>query len=140
MNNVMDLAKYIITKCKKDEKPISNLQLQKILYYIQTACLKQGTVAFKENIEAWKFGPVVPEVYYRFCSSGGMPILFSYDDVPEPEECKELIDNIIEEKRTKNAWDLVADTHKPGGAWDKTFKNGQGNGDIILREVMKSCG
>ena len=33
--SAMDIAKYIIDKCIDDEMPISNLQLQKILYYLQ---------------------------------------------------------------------------------------------------------
>lgn len=31
----IDIAKNIINKCTIDKHPISNLQLQKILYYIQ---------------------------------------------------------------------------------------------------------
>lgn len=34
MYTALDMAKYIIDKCTKDRSPISNLQLQKILYYI----------------------------------------------------------------------------------------------------------
>ena len=30
-----DIANYIISKCENDGAPISNLQLQKILYYVQ---------------------------------------------------------------------------------------------------------
>lgn len=35
MYSAMYVAQYIITKCTADLKPVSNLQLQKILYYIQ---------------------------------------------------------------------------------------------------------
>jgi uncharacterized phage-associated protein len=48
--------------CGTDQHPISNLQLQKILYYIQKTFLENGMVAFDDEIEAWKFGPVVPAV------------------------------------------------------------------------------
>lgn len=67
MGDVLTLAKYIVTKCVRDCCPISNLQLQKILYFIQVDALKTtGEPAFLNNIEAWQFGPVVPEVYYYF--------------------------------------------------------------------------
>ena len=33
MYPVLELAKYIVVKCINDRHPISNLQLQKILYY-----------------------------------------------------------------------------------------------------------
>ena len=58
----MDIAKNIINKCTTDQHPISNLQLQKILYYIQKAFLENDRVAFEDESEAWQFGPVVPDV------------------------------------------------------------------------------
>lgn len=67
MYNAIDLSKYIVSKCVTDGHPISNLQLQKILYYIQKDFLQRDEVAFSDNIEAWQFGPVVPNVYYHYC-------------------------------------------------------------------------
>ena len=63
MYSALELSKYIVTKCINDGEPISNLQLQKILYYIQRDFLRQGEAAFSDTIEAWQFGPVVPNVY-----------------------------------------------------------------------------
>ena len=39
MYKAMELSTYIVSKCIKEDCPISNLQLQKILYYIQKAFL-----------------------------------------------------------------------------------------------------
>ena len=82
MTDALALAKYIVTKCVKDDCPISNLQLQKILYFIQVDSLKRtGKTAFPDSIEAWQFGPVVPRVYYFFCGNGALSILDTFDDV-----------------------------------------------------------
>ena len=35
MYETMEIAKYIITKCSRENEPLSNLQLQKIMYYVQ---------------------------------------------------------------------------------------------------------
>lgn len=51
------IAKYIINKCTIDQHPISNLQLQKILYCIQRDFLKNDMLAFDDDFEAWPFGP-----------------------------------------------------------------------------------
>lgn len=59
MYSALDLSTYIVSKCIKDHSPISNLQLQKILYYIQKEFLKNDDIAFSDDIEAWQFGPVV---------------------------------------------------------------------------------
>lgn len=64
MYRAIELSKYIVSKCIDDGFPISNLQLQKILYYIQRDFLRIGKPAFPDAIEAWQFGPVVPNVYY----------------------------------------------------------------------------
>lgn len=41
MIDALTLAQYVVTKCVHDGCPISNLQLQKILYFIQAAALKK---------------------------------------------------------------------------------------------------
>ncbi|MBE6890043.1 MAG: DUF4065 domain-containing protein [Ruminococcaceae bacterium] len=132
------LAKYIVTKCVDDGCAISNLQLQKILYYIQRDYLhKHKEPAFDDDIEAWKFGPVVPEVYYAFCYYGAMSILNRYDEA-DIEDCdRDLIDGIIEAKREMEPWDLVAETHKTGGAWDKTFTASCGKPSVIPLELIR---
>ena len=50
--SAITIANYIINKCTEDQQPISNLQLQKILYYVQRDSLRQGTPAFDDIIEA----------------------------------------------------------------------------------------
>ena len=77
----MDLSKYIVSKCVRDNFHISNMQLQKILYYIQKDFLRCGELAFDAAFEAWAFGAVVPEVYYYFCGFVAMPITSVYDNI-----------------------------------------------------------
>ena len=140
MYNAMELSTYIVSKCIKEDCPISNLQLQKILYYIQKAFLDRGDRAFSDNIEAWQFGPVVPNVYDHYCGYGAMPISFSSIKYDVAKEDKQLIDSIVESKRVLAPWDLVEETHKKGGAWDKTYKNGSGSHEVIPTELIKAVG
>lgn len=138
MYKAVDLAKYIVTKCWKEDCPISNLQLQKILYFIQKAFLKQGKRAFSDEMEAWQFGPVVPNVYYKFCGSGSMPITSDFEVIDIAQEDLTIIDKIVEEKRVLNPWDLVADAHKPNGAWNKIYKDGEGSHKRIPFEMIRA--
>lgn len=146
MYPVIELAKYIVVKCIKDNHPISNLQLQKILFYIQREFLQNSNkVAFPEDIEAWPFGSVVPAVYYYFCGAGAMPITLC--DEPENEAVNSfsaeelgMINNIIEEKRILDPWDMVYETHKHGGAWDNVYKDGKGNRKVIPAKMIKALG
>lgn len=143
--DALELAKYIVTKCIKDHCPISNLQLQKILYFIQREFLQnKGRAAFHDDIQAWQYGPVVREVYYYFCSSGAMPI-----DLPllfirprkeiDPQDQID-IDRIVEEKRKASPWQLVSETHKKDGAWDKVFASGVGYKQRIPIELIRDVG
>lgn len=140
MYKAMELSTYIVSKCIKEDCPISNLQLQKILYYIQKAFLDRGDRAFSDNIEAWQFGPVVPNVYDHYCGYGAMPISFSSIKYDVAKEDKQLIDSIVESKRVLAPWDLVEETHKKGGAWDKTYKNGSGSHEVIPTDLIKAVG
>lgn len=139
MYTAMNLSKYIVSKCIADGHPISNLQLQKILYYIQRNFLKRGKNAFCDDIEAWKFGPVVPNVYYHYCGYGSMLITIpcSYDEVDK--EDRKAIDSIVEEKRDLKPWELVEDTHKENSAWAQTYKNGLGYRNVISNKLIKAA-
>lgn len=137
MIDALTLAKYIVSKCVQDDCPISNLQLQKILYYIQMFFLQEkDTPAFYDDIEAWQFGPVVPIVYYHFCGFGAMPIFSTYEITP-PLEDKEKIDSIVEEKRILKPWELVEETHRPDGAWSRVYRNGAGDHEVIPADLIK---
>ncbi len=142
MRRAINLAKYIVDKCMTDEKPISNLQLQKILYSIQKAFVQVGKMAYFDDTEAWQFGPVVPNVYYYFCGYGSMPITSKYNISLEEYDENEIsiINKIIEEKRELAPWDLVTETHKQGGAWDETYCDGIGNRSVIDIEKIKEKG
>ena len=37
-------------------------------------------------------------------------------------------------------WVLVAETHKPNGAWDQTYRNGIGNHHVIPTDLIKAVG
>ena len=143
MYMAVQLARYIVSKCIQDGCPISNLQLQKILYYVQKEFLKSGKPAFSDDLEAWQFGPVVPSVYYRFCGFGAMPITCFGNNESlieiDPAD-RAVIDSVVEEKRSLPPWDLVEETHKPGGAWDRVYQNGNGNHQTIPTELIKEFG
>lgn len=143
MYEAIDLAKYVVTKCINENCPISNLQLQKILYYIQKEFLQTKNIAaFSDNIEAWQFGPVVPNVYYHFCGFGAMPIsiLRQEDSLGIEAEDILMIDAVVEKKRILNPWDMVEDTHKEGGAWARIYKDGLGNRKIIPIDLIRDVG
>lgn len=67
----IDIARYVITVSLDDGYPVSNLKLQKMLYFIQGVMLvKYKKKAFDEDLVAWQYGPVVKSVYLNFHPMG----------------------------------------------------------------------
>lgn len=140
MYAAIDLSKYIVSKCIDDGHPISNLQLQKILYYIQKDFLCRDDIAFLDEIEAWQFGPVVPNVYYYYCGYGAMPISSAHEMFNIEPKDENVINTIVEKKRCLDPWTLVAETHKSNGAWAQVYKGGLGNHKVIPIALIKAVG
>jgi uncharacterized phage-associated protein len=136
--DAMSVAKYIVSRAYFLGKPISNLKLQKLLYFVWVEFLKRtGQYLFDDEICAWQLGPVVPDVYYEFCPYGGIPIRKNYDIVLDSSTA-DIINNVIDELLDKSAYSLVYTTHKPGTPWSLTYKDGTGNKHQIPFELIRS--
>lgn len=108
------VAKYIIMRCNELKKTISNLKLQKILYFVQAEFLvAKNAPCFPNKIEAWDFGPVIPDVYhkYKIYGSASIPSTLKGEDISFSSEDKSLIDGIIDECSKYSASTLVEITH-----------------------------
>ena len=69
------VARYIIDYSYDKNKPMSNLRLQKTLYFVQAEFLvTKGQPCFSDEIYAWELGPVVPSVYHEYKVYGSSPI------------------------------------------------------------------
>lgn len=108
MYSALDIAKWFLNYNlflrnvdNEDTDDISNLKLQKLLYYAQGCYLAMyDAPLFKEDIVAWAHGPVVREVYdeYKAYGSGGIT---PPDDYPE-SMAPSLSDlNVVVERRYK---------------------------------------
>ncbi|WP_200411911.1 Panacea domain-containing protein [Virgibacillus salexigens] len=83
MTKAIDVAKFLVYIASKDPdvNDLSNLKLQKLLYYCQAASIQTNNkILFEDEIEAWQFGPVIKNVYKTFNGFGSMPIDTDYSD------------------------------------------------------------
>lgn len=120
------VAKHIISVCNKHNIEISNLKLQKMLYFAWIEYYKQkNEKLFLNPICAWKLGPVVPDVYYDYCIYAGYPI----PDVNFDAESSELkcLEKTILHFASMNVSKLVDITHEEGKPWTNIYKDGRGN-------------
>jgi len=73
--SALTIAKWFIAWAEAEEEELSNLKLQKLLYYAQGHHLaRYGRPLFAEQVQAWSHGPVVPTVYRAFKGFGASPI------------------------------------------------------------------
>lgn len=128
MMKALTLAQYIINKSLQEKEPISNLQLQKILYFLQVQYYHfSREFLILDDFYAWQYGPVIPDVYYKYCNHGGFKILSESNTDDDIElEIASFVDREIKPLRQLSPWDLVEKTHQKGGAWDQTYQNGEG--------------
>ncbi|MFH1170260.1 MAG: type II toxin-antitoxin system antitoxin SocA domain-containing protein [Candidatus Vogelbacteria bacterium] len=89
------LASQAFVGDNKEREGITNLKLQKVLYFAQAYYLsKIGKPLFSDNIEAWEYGPVIPEVYHKFKTKGSNPIICEEDKSSLSDEDKENLRKI----------------------------------------------
>lgn len=131
------IASVVIYLYEAKGKRITNLKLQQVLYYIQAACLKKfDKPAFEDDIEAWRFGASVRDLYNDFCCYIGSPISINDSVVAKNyihinDDLLECIKTIVEKSFKYSAWEL-ADLVKETTPWKETL-----NANIIEKKEIK---
>lgn len=74
-NDPLAVANYIVKLDNKNDLPITNLQLQKVLFFLKGYSLsKQQLELNAGNFTKWKYGPVEKDVYGAFKLNRAFPI------------------------------------------------------------------
>lgn len=131
--NPIAVANYVIDYTLKNKHPITNLHLQKVLFFLQGYFLYTYNVPLMSgNFAKWKYGPVQREVYQTFKFNGSEPIselgteiylnnnefstkepILEKERLPDPNCFNKLIYSLIQ----KSASNLINLTHR-----DKSWK------------------
>jgi uncharacterized phage-associated protein len=78
MHSCFDVARYFLSLVDEEAgDSLSNLKLQKLVYYAQGFHLAlHDEPLFRERIEAWAHGPVVPDLYHALKKFGAAAVTF----------------------------------------------------------------
>jgi uncharacterized phage-associated protein len=135
-----DIADYFLFKAQKDNQELlSNLKLQKLVYYAQGLHLAlYGKPLFLENIEAWQYGPVIPDLYfkYRDYGSGGIPASEYFDPSIIDSDTKDFLDEIYDVFGQFSAIRLMDLAHEDQ-CWKDAGINGVITWDSMGRDLKK---
>ncbi len=156
MYNVLDICRFIINYCDEKDYNLSNLKLQKILYFVQAYFLcsnETNRPCFAEPIEAWDFGPVVPVAYreYKRFGNTNIPKVVSYiehdksnfwnskvksfDETVIDESDKAIIRRLVDKFAKYSTTSLVNITHQQT-PWKKAYFPGCSN--TITHDAIRS--
>lgn len=77
------LKDHIFAVAKRDNLDVTNLQLQKVMYFAIKDYLEKNPSFEKDNFirsvydepfETWPYGPVIPDIYHEYSIYGSLPI------------------------------------------------------------------
>lgn len=89
-----EIADFFINFCYRHGDYITNLKLQKLLYFAQGWYLAfYNKPLFDDEIQAWVHGPVVPIVYQRFKRYQHNPIT---EDIAEQQLSESIVNHLVD--------------------------------------------
>ena len=102
-----DVAGYFLWRAQKSGSFVSNLKLQKLVYYAQAWYLAnhKGPL-FNEGIEGWVHGPVIPDLYRNYKKYSYHPIITK--GLQKPSLNKEITKYLDEVLKVYFAYDALS--------------------------------
>jgi uncharacterized phage-associated protein len=140
--SALNVALYFIFTAEKAQRRLTNKKLQKLLYYAQAWSLAlRGMPMFKEDIEAWIHGPVVPNVYHHYKKFGSG--LLEEKTKFDPVAISQHIDILDEVWRVYGKYDadyleLLTHNEDPWIHARNEIDSHQASTVIISHELMRS--
>lgn len=130
MANVYDVAKFFIDFAAKNGEEITNLKLNKMIYFAQARSLATTcSPMFSDTVEAWDYGPVVPSIYREYAQykRGPIPnpVEVNYDAFTDDEI--DILTDVAGYYGQFEIWALVDLTHLPGSPWALVYEKGKSN-------------
>jgi uncharacterized phage-associated protein len=131
-----NIANYFLSRAKQDGiKDMTPMKLIKLVYfsYAWNLAIFERKL-FYENIEAWKYGPVVPSIYHEFKRFGNSTIEryavnfeFENDEMCYPvinrndKDTIGVVEAVWSAYKNYNGWELSQITHEPNSPWNIAY-------------------
>ncbi|MCQ2242421.1 Panacea domain-containing protein [Treponema sp.] len=122
--SALDVAKYVINYELSQGRSVTNLRLQKLLYFVQAKVLVEtGKPCFEDEMEAWDYGPVSPSVYhnYKFFGAWSLAAEPGIHRIPNAN----IVNNMLSYCSNYSTNLLVDITHKQR-PWIEAYAKGRG--------------
>ena len=130
------IARFFIQETNGSKTP---MQLNKMTYIAHGWCPAiYNRPLIVEDIEAWKYGPVVPVLYYLFKQYGHdyIPVTRVEEISAITKEDRTLLEKIIEVYGNCDGIQLSAMTHRKGTPWHQVWHQ-NGRNSKIPNSIIK---
>ena len=130
------IANFVLDVCEAEGRPVSNLALQKIVYFCHVwSLVKLGKPLVGQRFEAWQFGPVLQYVYREFKEFERDPIntrakrmnphtgMREVVEYSFEEDVEEFLRKVIKAYSRISPGNLVDLSHVAGGPWDLVWNH-----------------
>ncbi len=138
------IANYLIHLAKKKEELMSIMRLMKLAYLSHGWNLANyERPLLIDPFRAWRFGPVIPSIYYLFRDQDRYNLIENKCDKPctIDDESKNLMSRVFDYYRSYSPYELIDLTHEKGSAWNKVYHGKNKNGiipDTLIKKDFKS--
>ena len=127
------IANWFFSRAKRDGKTMTIMSLLKLTYIAHgwNLEIKNGQPLFGNKIEAWQYGPVIPDVYNALRPQGieaKNPI--SGFVAPTDQSTEAFLEEIYKIYGNMSACRLSEITHEAGGPWETATKWGGSYAEI----------
>lgn len=116
------IANWFVTRAQRDGKTLSIMSLLKLTYIAHGWHLEtSGKPLFHDGIEAWQYGPVIPNVY-RLFRGNSVNVTKTVEAKPVSKEVSDFLDQVYEVYGDISPFKLSDMTHEEDGPWDRARK------------------
>ena len=124
-HDARSVTNYVIRRSIERDNLLTPLQINKIVYFCHGWMLGiYSESLYWQYVEAWRLGPVVPDVYHSLKHFGGQPVSILVH-APETEQFNPnelaVMNRIYNHYSQFDGMQLSTMTHEPGTPWSITW-------------------
>jgi len=146
MYNCFDIAKTFVSFAKEENKGVDTMKLLKLTYIAHGYYLGFfSKPLFESQVEAWKYGPVIPELYHvikRFGTGNvDKDLLDLYSENKISEKDEKFLKAVWNFYKNHSGLTLSSKTHEEGTPWAKTYNSHTWHKEIensLIEEYYKN--
>ena len=141
-HSAASIAAYILGQSAKLNRSITPLKLLKLAYIAHGWMLGMcGRPLIKDEIEAWKYGPVIPSLYHSIKDFRGSQVpvdhFSSAADVQFDAQEESILQQVTQKYGQFTAIQLSQLTHQDESPWDRVYYNVTGS-RIIPNDLIEN--